>query len=86
MKTFLRITLNPDKIICDLCGKNYTHSEEKGGMLFGANAVCPECAPNFRKLIKNCKEEHLIKANAIKGETFYEFVTRIRKYNYNTPN
>ena len=32
------------------------------------------------------KEEELVRANAIEGETFAVFVTRIRQFNYNTPN
>lgn len=70
-----------NRVVCDLCGENYTHSELKGGFLFGSNMVCPECATDFLKTIKECDEEHYIKARAFQNETFRDFVYRIRSYN-----
>lgn len=77
---FKVITIDPGKtVLCDLCNKDYTHSEEKGGLLFLSNAVCPDCVDNFMKQIKLHKEEEFIKASAQEGETFRDFVYRIRE-------
>ena len=72
------VNLISKKVLCDLCGEDFTFSTEKGGLLFNSNAVCPRCKPNFEKLIKECKEEHYIKDRAVANETFAEFVIRVR--------
>ena len=82
-----KVSTNPEnRICCDLCGEDYTNRKKKGGMIFNVYAACPECLLTLRDAIKEQGEEELIRANAIKGESFCEFITRIRKYNYNTPN
>lgn len=65
-------------VICDLCGVDFTHNTEKGGMLFGSNAICPRCLPEFIKYISEYNEWHFIKDKALDDETFYDFVLRIR--------
>lgn len=76
----IRITANPgNKVICDLCGGDYTHSTQTGGILFNSNAVCPECLPKFIESVKRYNEEKYIRAEALKNETFKDFVLRIRK-------
>ena len=82
-----KVSTKPEKrICCDLCGEDYTNSNEKGGMIFNIYAACPFCLLTFRDTIVEYKEEDLIRANAIEGETFAEFVIRIRSFNYNTSN
>jgi hydrogenase maturation factor HypF (carbamoyltransferase family) len=76
------INIDPgDTVLCDLCNEDYTHSEEKGGFLFSGKAVCPKCAPRFILWIKLYNEEKYIRAEAQEGETFRDFVYRIRKQN-----
>jgi hypothetical protein len=68
-----------DKVFCDMCGKEYTDdNESKGGFLFGSKAVCPECAPDLLKVIKSYKEEDYIMDETREGETFRDFVYRLR--------
>lgn len=64
-------------VICDLCGEDFTHSNEKGGLLFNSTAVCPRCESEFRKTIAMYKEESYIRGEA-KNETFCNFVKRVR--------
>lgn len=77
------INIDPGNIVlCDLCNKDYTNSDEKGGILFSGKAVCPDCVPEFMKNIKKYKEEKYIRATAKEGESFRDFVYRIRKGEY----
>lgn len=74
------VTIDPgETVLCDLCNKDYTYSEKKGGFLFLSNAVCPDCAKDFIEDIKLNKEEKFIKASAQEGETFRDFVYRVRE-------
>lgn len=66
------------KVICDLCGEDFTNSTEKGGILFNSNAVCPNCLPEFMESISKYNEWHFIKDKALEDETFCDFVLRIR--------
>jgi uncharacterized Zn ribbon protein len=76
---FTVITMPDDgSVLCDQCNKDYTTSDEKGGFLFNSNAVCPDCAPKFEESAKAYKEEHYIRARAKEGESFGDFVRRIR--------
>lgn len=76
---FTIVTIDPGEIVlCDLCNKDYTNSDEKGGFLFESKAVCPECAPDFLKSVKMYEEEQYIRAQAGPDESFRDFVYRIR--------
>lgn len=59
-----------DDVVCDLCNGGYTESEETGGILVGSYAICPACAPRFKEDIDE---------RALPGETFRDFVLRIRR-------
>ena len=74
------------KIKCDLCGENYKHKSDKGGILFGNTFVCPECTIGFEGEIKKFKEEGLIRAKAIEGESFHAFIIRIKSFGFYTLN
>ena len=51
-----------DNVICDVCGKNWTRSDESGGFLFGSYGYCPDCEKGGAlDRIKGYNEEHLIK-------------------------
>jgi hypothetical protein len=73
------ICIDPgETVLCDLCNKDYTNSDECGGILFSGKAVCPDCVGDFMKSIVKYKEERFIKALAKPNETFRDFVYRIR--------
>jgi hypothetical protein len=55
-------------------------------MLFCGKAVCPKCFDKFMIGIKKYHEEKYIKAIAMPGETFRDFVYRVRKNHENTKN
>lgn len=77
------IRINPgNTVLCDLCNKDYTNSEEKGGFLFSGMAVCPACAPSVMKDVKKYKEQNFIRATAKEDETFRDFVCRVRRGEY----
>lgn len=78
------IRLQPgETVLCDFCGKDYTHDTTSlGGILFTGHAVCPECLPDFMKGVKKYGEEKYIKMQAEEGETFCNFVYRVRKTLY----
>jgi predicted amidophosphoribosyltransferase len=65
---FIKVDVGND-VICDICNADYTDSEELGGILIGTYAICPECAKRFKE-----KPDDMPKS----GETFCEFVRRIR--------
>lgn len=67
-----------DLVLCDLCNKNYTDSNMKGGFIFGSKAVCPICGPTTLKSIKRYKEEDYIQAFCPEKMTFPEFVRQYR--------
>lgn len=59
-----------ETVICDICNADYTDSPEEGGILVGSYALCPKCAKNHQGMPDD---------SARKGETFQNFVLRIRK-------
>jgi hypothetical protein len=67
-----------DQVYCDLCGEDYTHSDETGGFLFLSKGVCPKCAPGFMKTIKACNKKKYIKALNNNQTPFREFILKIR--------
>ena len=68
-----------DRVVCDYCNADYSHSDKVGGILFGSYAICPLCSVSALKTIARYQEEHYIKARAGENETFYNFVQRIRQ-------
>jgi hydrogenase maturation factor HypF (carbamoyltransferase family) len=65
-------------VLCDSCSSDYTASDEPGGILFGSNACCPVCAPQMEISALKYNEEKYIKDRAMPGESFRDFVYRIR--------
>lgn len=59
-----------NKVVCDICDKDFTDSNVTGGILFCSNAVCPECAPRIEALAKKFDEEEHIKARCPDGMKF----------------
>ncbi len=68
-----------DPVLCDTCGKDYTDSEEKGGILFGSKAVCPSCTERMMPDIKKFKEEYYIKGECPENMSFRDWVWFLRK-------
>jgi hypothetical protein len=67
-----------DYVCCDLCSKDFTTSDEKGGFLFGSKGVGPCCKDSFLATVKETNEEEYIEAWCPENMTFREFVHRIR--------
>lgn len=65
-------------VICDVCSEDWTERKESGGFLFGSYAYCPDCAPRGLKDIKKYKEERYIHAFCPAGESYADFVRRMR--------
>ena len=63
-------------VVCDMCGKDYTNSDEQGGFLFSSKAVCPDCAPGIEESAKKYKEEKYIVARCPKGKSFRDWVVQ----------
>ncbi len=68
-----------DMVICDLCSKDYTFSDEPGGFVFGSNGVCPKCAPPMMEDIKAHNEEQYIRAVCPEGMSHRQFILDYRK-------
>lgn len=66
---------------CDFCSKDYTGSDEIGGLLFGSKGVCPDCSPALLISVKEYNEQAFIKAYAKENEPFREFILRLRNGN-----
>lgn len=79
MKKIISVTDIGEKVFCDAsCGKEYTNSDECGGILFGSYAYCPTCTKEALPRIKSYGEEHLIKAICPSDMTFKDFCLKLR--------
>jgi hypothetical protein len=65
-------------VLCDLCNADYTDSEEKGGLVVDASAVCPECQPGMEKSIKKYGEDSHVDARCPEGVEFRAFILKYR--------
>lgn len=65
-------------VLCDMCDREYTTSSEVGGITFGSKAVCPKCAPGVLADAAKFEETHHLGPRALPGETFRDFVYRLR--------
>ena len=61
-------------VICDICNRDMTNSQESGGFLFGSYAYCPECAVSHLASIRSYGEEKHIKAHCPKGKSYADWV------------
>lgn len=62
------------KVICDMCGKDWTDSPDIGGMLFDSKACCPECSKEMEISVKRHKEERFIKGRCPDDMSFADWV------------
>ncbi len=65
-------------VVCDICDKNLTESDEQGGMIFGSKAYCPSCTVGALPRIRGYNEEHFIRARCPDGIAFADFVRAYR--------
>ena len=77
--TVIEIPVDDSTVLCDLCNADYLHDDMKGGYMFLSKAVCPKCGPKFEESAKSYNEEKYIGERAKEGETFRDFVYRIRE-------
>lgn len=68
-----------DMVLCDMCNRDYTDDPTSGGFIFDGRAVCPVCAPEMLKSIKESGEEEFIQAFCPKGMSFADFVRSGRR-------
>lgn len=67
-----------DTVVCDVCSKDWTESDVSGGFIFGSYAYCPDCADRLIDHIRDCGEDHLIRAFCPEGKSFADFVREYR--------
>ena len=67
-----------DDVLCDHCGRDYSDSEECGGILFETRAICPKCEDEWIASAKRFGETSCIKAKCPEGVTFADWVRSIR--------
>jgi len=73
------IHLDPgNTVLCDFCNKDYTTSDESGGILFGSKATCPDCTPRILEGAKKYGEEHYINATCPAEMSFADWVRSLR--------
>jgi hypothetical protein len=63
-----------DIVVCDDCSVDYTNRPESGGFIFQSKAICPACAPRWRRLIALYGETHHVRAVCPDGQVFAAFV------------
>lgn len=78
MKKEVTITDIGDHVECDFCSKDYTNSDEVGGILFGSYATCPDCVPRIEASAKQYNELDHIRDRAFPEEKFKDFCLRLR--------
>jgi hypothetical protein len=67
-----------NKVICDMCGEDWTNRTESGGFLFGSYGVCPTCAPDFLRKVKGYREEWNIRAWCPAGMSHRDWIIGLR--------
>lgn len=65
-------------VVCDVCSGDWTDRPESGGFLFSSYAYCPDCAAEGLKTIRKYNEERYILARCPAGESYADFVRRLR--------
>lgn len=65
-------------VVCDSCNEDYTDSPRIGGFIFGSRAICPACTGDWMASIITNGEQRMIKAVAMEGQSFGDFVRSYR--------
>ncbi len=71
------IELDESRVLCDLCGKDWTDSDVSGGFMFAGKSCCPECAPGMEDRVNKEKEEHLITARCPESLSHADWITKV---------
>lgn len=66
-----------DRVLCDLCDKDFTNSEESGGFQFQSKAICPDCEVDFLDRIRLFNETHLIGKFCPENMPFADWVRNV---------
>jgi hypothetical protein len=67
-----------DHVECDGCCKNFTKSDESGGILFTSKGYGPCCVARMEKTIAGCEEQRFIKGRCPPGMSFKDWILKIR--------
>jgi hypothetical protein len=67
-----------DSVVCDFCNADYTNSDKEGGFVIDGYGVCPDCAPDHLKTVKECNEENHISHRCPAGVSFKRFILAVR--------
>lgn len=65
-------------VLCDSCNEDYTDSTRVGGFIFQSQAICPQCAGKWMASIIQYNEQAWIRAAALEGQSFADFVRDYR--------
>lgn len=68
-----------ESVVCDFCSADFTTRPDRGGLIFGSNAVCPLCAPVLRTDIARYGEERYVRAECPDEQSFGDFVRAYRE-------
>ena len=69
------------QVVCDFCNDDHTTNSAPGGCLVGSHAVCPKCSEKYKDAIDEDKL-NVKYQEPREGETFRDFVLRIRQEGY----
>jgi hypothetical protein len=67
-----------DLVVCDDCNADYTNRRDRGGLMFESKALCPVCAPRWRRLIALYGEERHIRGVCPDDMPFADWVRKLR--------
>jgi hypothetical protein len=65
-------------VVCDLCGDDYSMSDEAGGIIIETYSICPRCTPRAQDGARRFGRPEPVRARAMPGEPFRAFVERMR--------
>lgn len=65
-------------VICDMCSKDYTNSDEQGGVLFYSYAYCPSCVKRRNESFPDNGFGKGIREVCPEGMTYREWVLGLR--------
>lgn len=65
-------------VLCDFCNKDWSDSDQSGGILVLSKGCCPDCEDRLRKSIAKYNEEWSIKGECPKDVSFADWIRSIR--------
>jgi hypothetical protein len=67
-----------NRVVCDICNKDWTGSPVSGGFLVGSYAYCPDCAPQGLADLKRYNEIRFITAYCPKDMSYADWCLKLR--------